>query len=99
MGLFSGARAATAERSTPPTVQAQTFAGFNFAALTLPEVTQTAASQSIAIRSAVDLICSLMSELPIHVYRGEGAGRTKLPLPGNLQDPGNSGYGIEDWIY
>jgi HK97 family phage portal protein len=98
MGLFSGSRAAV-ERNTPPTVQAQTFAGYNFAALTLPEVTRTVASQSIAIRSGVDLICSLMSELPIHTYTGEGASRRKLPLPGNLADPGNTGYGIEDWIY
>jgi HK97 family phage portal protein len=98
MGLFSGPRATTTER-TAPTVQAQTFAGYNFAALTIPEVTQSAASQSVAIRAAVDLICSLMSELPIHVYRGDGASRQKLPMPGNLQDPGATGYGIEDWIY
>lgn len=59
----------------------------------------TGALQSIAVRSSVDLICSLVSELPLHVYRGEGAGRQRLPIPGNLLDPGDDGQGLEDWVY
>lgn len=55
--------------------------------------------QSVAIRSAADLIASLVSELPVDVYRGEGTERTQVRTPGYLQDPGGEGYGIEDWVY
>lgn len=55
--------------------------------------------QSVAVRSSVDLLASLASELPRHVYRGEGADRVKLSTPGNLQDPSGDGQGVEDWIY
>jgi HK97 family phage portal protein len=101
MGIFSGARrpAPVAERSTITGLSPITMQGFNFAALTLPEVNETAATQSVAIRTSIDLICSLTSELPVHVYRGEGAERQQLTLPRNLEDPGDTGQGLEDWIY
>lgn len=57
------------------------------------------AMQVIAVRSAVDLIASLASELPGHVYKGVGPGRVKLDRPGYLDDPAADGYGREDWIY
>lgn len=61
--------------------------------------TAEASLQSIAVRSAADLIASLASELPVHVYTGEGADRRKLPTPGYLQDPAGDGNGLPDWAY
>lgn len=55
--------------------------------------------QSVAIRSSVDLIASLVSELPVDVYRGSGEDRRQVTTPGYLLDPGGEGYGLEDWIY
>lgn len=55
--------------------------------------------QSIAFRSAVDLMASLVSELPFFVYSGEGASRIKRNKPGYLMDPAGDGYGVEDWAY
>jgi HK97 family phage portal protein len=57
------------------------------------------ALQSVAVRSAVDLICSLASELPVHVYRGKGPDRKELPTPSYLLDPAGDGYGLADWSY
>lgn len=57
------------------------------------------AMRSIAIRSTVDLICSLCSELPIHVYTGDGADRRKLSTPSYLLDPAGDGHGLADWVY
>lgn len=69
----------------------------NFANVDLTEA--TSAMRSIAIRSTIDLICSLSSELPVHVYTGDGAQRRKLPMPGYLQDPAGDGHGLQDWMY
>lgn len=55
--------------------------------------------QVIAVRSAMDLIASLASELPFGVYSGEGGSRTKWQTPGNLLDPAGDGHGAEDWAY
>jgi HK97 family phage portal protein len=55
--------------------------------------------QSIAYRSAVDLMCSLVSELPFFVYSGEGTARRKRTTPGYLLDPAGDGYGVQDWAY
>ncbi len=55
--------------------------------------------QSVAVRSAADLIASLVSELPVDVYRGEGTDRVEVRTPGYLLDPGGEGYGLEDWVY
>jgi HK97 family phage portal protein len=55
--------------------------------------------QSVAIRSAVDLIASLASELPGHVYSGDGSERRERPTPGYLEDPGGDGTGLADWAY
>lgn len=58
-----------------------------------------ASLQSIAVRSAVDLIASLGSELPIDVYSGVGRDRQARRMPTYLQDPAGDGYGLEDWCY
>lgn len=55
--------------------------------------------QSIAFGSAVDLMASLVSELPFFVYSGEGIQRRKRQTPGYLMDPAGDGYGVEDWAY
>ncbi len=55
--------------------------------------------QSIAYGSAVDLMASLVSELPFAVYSGEGIQRKKRPTPGYLMDPAGDGYGVQDWAY
>lgn len=57
------------------------------------------ALQAVAIRSCVDLVCSLGSELPVHVFRGIGASKEQLPIPANLKDPAGDGQGLEDWAY
>lgn len=55
--------------------------------------------QSVAVSATVDLIASLGSELPVHVYSGEGADRRQRPMPGWLDDPDGSGHGLPDWVY
>jgi HK97 family phage portal protein len=55
--------------------------------------------QAVAVRSCVDLICSLGSELPIDVFSGVGNDRRPRPVPGYLQDPAGDGNGLEDWCY
>lgn len=56
--------------------------------------------QVIAMRSCVDLICSLVSELPIDVMTGRGDTKSKIrTVPGYLDDPAGDGYGREDWLY
>ena len=53
--------------------------------------------QSIAVRATADLIASLVSELPVTVYRN--GKRVKGSTPANLDDPGADGAGREDWLY
>lgn len=55
--------------------------------------------QSIAFRSAVDLMSSLVSELHFDVFSGDGIDRRKRNTPGYLEDPAGDGYGVQDWIY
>ena len=57
------------------------------------------ASQSVAIGATVDLICSLGSELPFGVYRGEGKERVSVKTPPHLLDVAGDGRGTEDFIY
>jgi HK97 family phage portal protein len=47
----------------------------------------------------VDLVASIVSELPLSVYSGEGPTRRKRPTPGYLEDPDGSGHGRQDWTY
>lgn len=55
--------------------------------------------QVVAYRSGVDLLASLVSELPFGVYRDTGALARPVPVPGNLEDPSGEGQGIQDWAY
>lgn len=52
-----------------------------------------------AVGNAVDLLASICSELPVYAYRGEGADRTQIKMPLQLEDPEGDGYGLEDFIY
>lgn len=62
-------------------------------------VTAENSLQSVAFRSAVDLMASLVSELQFDVYSGEGTARRKRSTPGYLLDPAGDGYGVQDWTY
>jgi HK97 family phage portal protein len=57
------------------------------------------ALQAVAVSSAVDLVASLGSELPLRVFRGEGPQRQRLPVPAQLRDPAGDGHGLADWCY
>lgn len=62
--------------------------------------TGTNSLQSVAFRSAVDMMASLVSEMAFDAYRGDPRGRrSKITTPGNLLDPAGDGYGVQDWIY
>jgi len=58
----------------------------------------SAAAQSVAVSSAVDLIASIVSELPIQAYSGQGGARRKIKTPSWLEDPAGDGHGVEDWM-
>jgi HK97 family phage portal protein len=55
--------------------------------------------QSVAVRSSVDLLASLASELPVDVFSGTGSERRERTMPGWLEDPDGSGQGLPDWCY
>lgn len=57
------------------------------------------ALQSVAVRSTVDLIASLASEMPMAVYSGEGKDRQRRVTPSYLLDPAGDGNGRADWCY
>lgn len=57
------------------------------------------AVQSVAIGATSDLIASLGSELPIHVYRGEGKERQEIKPPGYFEDLEGAGHGTPDFLY
>lgn len=57
------------------------------------------AQQSVAIATAVDMLASITSELPIKYYSGEGEKRREIKEPPWLTDPAGDGYGREDWVY
>ena len=90
-------------RSTTPkpdesrafTLPAAFVAGGSYAAVGDPASGETSL-QSIAVRSTVDLIASLVSELPAVAERN---GRRTSGVPDNINDPGEDGTGREDWLY
>ena len=100
MGLFSGARPRTEpvqNRSLSLPWSLQSMAPVvNYASI---DAGTEQALRSIAVDTSIDLICSLGSELPLDVYWGEGAERTKLATPSNLRDPAGDGHDLEDWLY
>lgn len=86
-------------RATPATEQRATyrapFAPTYIGTYSDVTVTPSTAAQSVAIRSTVDLIASITSELPIVEYSERGKVRTNS----DLQDPGGDDTGREDWGY
>lgn len=97
MGLFSAPAAATESRGYVAPVIGAGQSDNNYSSIDASRISTSL--QSIAVGSTVDLICSLGSELPVHVYRGEKADRRKLTTPGYLMDPAGDGNGLPDWIY
>lgn len=55
--------------------------------------------QSVAVGTTVDLIASLVSELPVDVFSGRGDSRREIKMPGYMEDPAGDGYGLPDWLY
>lgn len=55
--------------------------------------------QSVAFGSGVDLLASLASELPVHVYSDTDGRKVRRTTPGYLLDPAGDGYGLADWAY
>lgn len=102
MGLFSGRRDADA-----PQQRSFVMPTFDPALGSTSVITDYAtvdangenALRSVAVGSAIDLIASLASEMPVDVFRGYGSDREQLPVPSNLKDPGADGHGLEDWVY
>lgn len=97
MGLFFGA---SQQQQSPPAGEMRSmFPGLPMVDYMSWATGDLSARQSIAVRTSIDLLCSLASELPIHVYSGEGKDRKERSTPSNVADPGGDGYGLEDWIY
>ena len=98
MALFGGPRRPAPEREDrsimipAPSLPYGSYADFG-------PVTGDTAIQAVAVRSTIDLIASLGSELPATVVSGRGAQRQELPTPANLADPGGDDMGLEDWVY
>lgn len=70
-----------------------------YADVDLSSSSMEASLQAIAVRTSVDLIASLTSELPLDVFSGTGLERKQITTPGYLDDPSGDGNGREDWLY
>lgn len=55
------------------------------------------AERSVAIGASIDLITSLITELPVDVYSGTGPEAKQINTPGYLLDPDGTDYGLQDW--
>jgi HK97 family phage portal protein len=102
MGLFFGRRSADEQPARAMTLPFELSAIHPGATITdyaTVDANGDNALRSIAVGAAIDLICSLASELPLDTFRGFGSDRVQLATPSNLQDPGATGQGLEDWVY
>jgi phage portal protein BeeE len=100
VGLFARANAPTPEARS--TIRVPGHYGIPAAPASYATIDVTSgetALQSVAVRSAADLICSLTTELPVDVYQGKGPERRHLRTPSYLLDPAGDGYGLQDWSY
>lgn len=88
---FNGFSASFASPPIPPNSATGSYADISMARAEM-------SLQTVAMWSAVDLIASLSSELPVDVFSGSGSNKKPLTTPTYLQDPGGDGYGVEDWI-
>jgi len=95
MGVFSGPIGGRREPETRSSVYVRQPVPTGDYATLDPSYSGTSI-QSVAIRTTVDLIASLGSELPIDTFSGSGK---KIATPGNVLDPGGDGTGVEDWVY
>lgn len=55
--------------------------------------------QKVAVWATIDLLSSLVSEIPVDVYQGTGPGKIKTATPRHLEDPAGDGSGLEDWMF
>lgn len=56
--------------------------------------------QMIAIWSAIDLIASVSSQLPLDTFKRQGDGSAKnVGNPKAIDDPAGDGHGAADWVY
>jgi HK97 family phage portal protein len=95
-------------RSAPTIVRQQTLmplTPFGIGSGTYSDITVStleSSMQSVAVHATVDLIASLISELPVDVFRrarslGEPA--VQIDAPAWVMDPEAAGYGVEDYLY
>lgn len=97
---FRRSPAPAATRSEWPTIPwSQVAASYSRSYADVDLSAAATSMQSVAVRSAVDLIASLASELPAGVFSGSGATRRERTMPGYLEDPGGDGTGLADWSY
>lgn len=99
MGLFSRPASPAPEARSTVRIPGFTLPGGPPSYSTIDVTSGETALQSVAVRAAVDLICSLATELPVDVYRGKGSDRKQVKTPDYLLDPGGDGYGLQDWAY
>jgi len=99
MGLFFGRRANLAQDTTREAKFAAPPVVFDSGRYSTVDLTRAEASlQKVAVWASVDLIASLVSELPVDVYRRRAGEQTKVDPPSWLLDPAGDGQGLEDWL-
>lgn len=65
------------------------------------KASQAQSEQVVAYAAAVNLLASIVSMLPLHVYRGDSSGRQQVDVKATdlLYDPQGAGYGLQDFLY
>lgn len=96
MSLFFPARERRSVFAEPP-IPRPSEAASTFASINLSR--SETSLQKIAVWAAVNLQASVVSTLPLDVFRGTGDSRQAVDPPKLLQDPSGEGYGLEDWVY
>lgn len=96
MSLFFRGREKRGPFSEPP-IPRPSATGRSFARVNLSQAESSL--QAVAVWSAVDLIASLVSTLPLDVYQGTGKARVEVAKPKVLVDPAGDGHGLGDWLY
>ncbi|MEU6490385.1 phage portal protein [Streptomyces sp. NPDC046984] len=97
MSLFFGGRREKRDAFPEPPIPRPTGGAWNFSNVNLAQAESSL--QKVAVWSAVDLIASLGSILPVDVYEGTGDSQREIPKPKILEDPSGEGYGLPDWTY
>jgi HK97 family phage portal protein len=97
VSLFFGRRERRNAFPEPPIPPPGGGSTWNFSRVNLAQAETSL--QKVAVWSAVDLIASLGSLLPIDVYQGTDGSQREVPKPKVLEDPSGEGYGLADWTY